>query len=96
LHFPQPFRCSEDIDLVRTESGPIGPVLDCLRDVLEPWLGRALRSERVGTSVTHWTGHIRYKPLAELRAQFVICGGALPLFLNTNLVVAVAVGMWEF
>jgi len=41
LHFPQPFRYSEDIDLVRTESGPIGPVLDRLRDVLEPWLGRA-------------------------------------------------------
>ena len=41
LHFPQPFRYSEDIDLVRTESGPIGPVLDRLRDVLESWLGRA-------------------------------------------------------
>jgi predicted nucleotidyltransferase component of viral defense system len=41
LHFPQPFRYSEDIDLVRTESGPIGPVLDRLREVLEPWLGRA-------------------------------------------------------
>jgi predicted nucleotidyltransferase component of viral defense system len=41
LHFPQPFRYSEDIDLVRTESGPIGPVLDRIRDVLEPWLGRA-------------------------------------------------------
>lgn len=41
LHFPHPFRYSEDIDLVRTESGPIGPVLDRLRNVLEPWLGRA-------------------------------------------------------
>jgi predicted nucleotidyltransferase component of viral defense system len=41
LHFPRPFRYSEDIDLVRTESSPIGPVLDHIRDVLEPWLGRA-------------------------------------------------------
>jgi predicted nucleotidyltransferase component of viral defense system len=41
LHFPQPFRYSEDIYLVRTESGPIGPVLDRIRHVLEPWLGRA-------------------------------------------------------
>jgi predicted nucleotidyltransferase component of viral defense system len=41
LHFPEPFRYSEDIDLVRTESGPIGPILDRIRDVLEPWLGRA-------------------------------------------------------
>lgn len=41
LHFPAPLRYSEDIDLVRTTSGPIGPILDRLREVLEPWLGRA-------------------------------------------------------
>lgn len=41
LHFPAPLRYSEDIDLVRTEAGPIGPVLDGIREVLEPWLGRA-------------------------------------------------------
>ena len=41
LHFPKPLRYSEDIDLVRTSAGPIGPLLDQLRVVLEPWLGRA-------------------------------------------------------
>ena len=41
LHFPAPLRYSEDIDLVRALHGPIGPVLDQLRVVLEPWLGRA-------------------------------------------------------
>ena len=41
LHFPAPLRYSEDIDLVRTSVGPIGPILDQLREVLEPWLGRA-------------------------------------------------------
>ncbi|MBT1158468.1 nucleotidyl transferase AbiEii/AbiGii toxin family protein [Aminobacter anthyllidis] len=41
LHFPKSMRYSEDIDLVRTTSGPIGPILDQLREVLEPWLGRA-------------------------------------------------------
>ena len=41
LHFPAPLRYSEDIDLVRTSHGPIGPILDQLRVVLEPWLGRA-------------------------------------------------------
>jgi predicted nucleotidyltransferase component of viral defense system len=39
LHFPAPLRYSEDIDLVRTAHGPIGPILDRLRVVLEPWLG---------------------------------------------------------
>lgn len=41
LHFPAPLRYSEDIDLVRTSAGPIGPLLDQLRVVLEPWLGQA-------------------------------------------------------
>lgn len=41
LHFPEPLRYSEDIDLVRTANGPIGPILDRIREVLEPWLGRA-------------------------------------------------------
>lgn len=41
LHFPEPLRYSEDIDLVRTSAGPIGPILDRLRIVLEPWLGHA-------------------------------------------------------
>ena len=40
LHLPAPLRYSEDIDLVRTSEGPIGPVLDRLRNVLE-WLGHA-------------------------------------------------------
>lgn len=39
LHFPVPLRYSEDIDLVRTTAGPIGPILDQVRVVLEPWLG---------------------------------------------------------
>lgn len=39
--FPEPLRYSEDIDLVRTTAGPIGPILDVMREVLEPWLGQA-------------------------------------------------------
>ena len=39
--FPEPLRYSEDIDLVRTTAGPIGPILDAMRDLLEPWLGQA-------------------------------------------------------
>ena len=39
LHFPEPFRYSEDIDLVRTTQGPIKPVLARILEALEPWLG---------------------------------------------------------
>ncbi len=39
--FPEPLRYSEDIDLVRTTTGSIGPILNAMREVLEPWLGQA-------------------------------------------------------
>lgn len=41
LHFPEPLRYSEDIDLVRTTAGPIGPILDAVRRILQPWMGQA-------------------------------------------------------
>ena len=41
LLLPRPLRYSEDIDLVRTTAGPIGPILDRSRERLEPWLGHA-------------------------------------------------------
>lgn len=39
LHLKPAARYSEDIDLVRTEAGPAGPIMDALREVLDPWLG---------------------------------------------------------
>ena len=39
LHLPKPLRYSEDIDLVRTTEGPIGPILDRVREILNPWMG---------------------------------------------------------
>src|SRR5262245_18321839 len=41
LYLVHPLRYSEDIDLFRTEAGPIGPVLEQLRAVMQPWLGEA-------------------------------------------------------
>jgi len=66
LHFPKPMRYSEDIDLVRTSGGPIGPILDRLRVVLEPWLGHSdpdpatvtpcIRSTRTGATRSRTPG----------------------------------------
>ncbi len=38
LHL-QPARYSEDIDLVQTRAGGVGPIMDALREALDPWLG---------------------------------------------------------
>lgn len=40
LFYENPTRYSEDIDLVQITPGPIGPIFDGLREVLEPWLGK--------------------------------------------------------
>jgi predicted nucleotidyltransferase component of viral defense system len=39
LHFPKPYRYSEDIDLTRATAGNVGPILTRLREVLQPWMG---------------------------------------------------------
>jgi len=43
LYLESPSRYSEDIDLVQAEAGEIGPVLDEMRRVLDPWLGEPRR-----------------------------------------------------
>jgi predicted nucleotidyltransferase component of viral defense system len=39
LYLRPPARYSEDIDLVQISAGPAGPMMNALREVLDPWLG---------------------------------------------------------
>jgi len=39
LHLKPAARYSEDIDLVQVKAEPAGPMMDALREVLDPWLG---------------------------------------------------------
>ena len=48
LHIDPPARYSEDIDLVQIRAEPIGPTLDALRAVLDPWLGRSQWKHKEG------------------------------------------------
>ena len=40
LHLKPAARYSEDIDLVQTRAEPAGPMMEALRDILDPWLGK--------------------------------------------------------
>ena len=40
LHLRPPVRYSEDIDLVQINAGPAGPMMEAIREVLDPWLGK--------------------------------------------------------
>lgn len=79
LHFPEPLRYSEDIDLVRTSAGAIGPILDRLRELLEPWLGPA------GFAQSHIAPKFRFRVPAEDGGETPI---RLKLEINTREVVA--------
>jgi predicted nucleotidyltransferase component of viral defense system len=45
LLMPTPGRYSEDIDLVQVSPGPIGPILDAIREALDPWLDAPTRKQ---------------------------------------------------
>ena len=53
LHL-SPARYSEDIDLVQKEPGPIGPVMDAIKEKLNPWLGELKRKQSEGRVTLIW------------------------------------------
>ena len=59
LHFLPSARYSEDIDLVQIKAEPIGPILDRIRTILDPWLGVPKRKFK-GNCVS-----LRYSFLSE-------------------------------
>jgi len=61
LLFRQPLRYSEDIDLVQIQPGPIGPIVDAIRQALK-WLGDPSR-EQAGHSM-----HLNYRFVPETAA----------------------------
>lgn len=72
LHFPAPLRYSEDIDLVRTETGPVGPILDGIRKVLEPWLGEARVENKDRASKLRFTVPAEDNPAVNIRLKVEI------------------------
>lgn len=53
LHLLPAPRYSEDIDLVQTEAGAIGPVMTALRVRLDPWLGEPRRKQGQGVTLIY-------------------------------------------
>ena len=83
LYFNPPSRYSEDIDLVQTNSEPIGKTIDGLREIMDPWLGEPKRSfSESGVTLTYRTTSedgfpIRLKLEINSREHFSIMGLSL-------------------
>lgn len=54
LYVHPPRRCSEDIDLVQREAGPIGSTIDAVRRALDGWLGQPKRTIKDGRVVMYY------------------------------------------
>jgi predicted nucleotidyltransferase component of viral defense system len=72
IHSGLPKRYSEDIDLVQVEKGPIGSVIDLLQEILNPFLGKPIRSstERAFTMVYRMNSEL--PPVVSMRLKLEI------------------------
>lgn len=82
LYLLPPPRYSEDIDLVQTDAGAIGPVMTALHAKLDPWLGEPRRKQAHGgvTFIYRFESEIppvtplRLKIEINTREHFTVCG----------------------
>jgi predicted nucleotidyltransferase component of viral defense system len=72
LFFQPASRYSEDIDLVQTEAGPIGAVLDPIRSNLDSWLGKPTRSRTEGCTSLVYRFDSEIPPVRPLRLKIEI------------------------
>lgn len=72
LYVDEPLRYSEDIDLVQHTEGPIGPILDGLRDRLDPLLGKPRRERNPGTVTLLYRMESEIPPVVQLKLKVEI------------------------
>jgi predicted nucleotidyltransferase component of viral defense system len=72
LFIDPPARYSEDIDLVQSKPGKIGPILDAIRYKLDSWLGKPKRSRAVGCTALVYRFESEIAPVRLLRLKIEI------------------------
>jgi predicted nucleotidyltransferase component of viral defense system len=72
LFLHPPCRYSEDIDLVQTQAGPIGDLLDACRGRLDPWLGKPVRGRAEGSVTLSYRFASEIPPVRTLKLKVEI------------------------
>ncbi len=72
LYLMPPARYSEDIDLVQVKPGPAGPIMDSLRNALDPWLGEARWKQSRGRVTFGYRFQSEHAPAIRLRLKVEI------------------------
>ncbi|MDD3544980.1 MAG: nucleotidyl transferase AbiEii/AbiGii toxin family protein [Kiritimatiellae bacterium] len=65
-------RYSEDIDLVQTQAGPAGPLIDAIRQTLDPWLGKPSRARADGGFSMIYRFDSEIAPVRPLRLKIEV------------------------
>ncbi len=72
LYFDSPGRYSEDIDLVQRDSGRIGPLVNAIREVLDPWLGKPKWKQGQGRFTLYYRFETTFVPVVPVRLKVEI------------------------
>lgn len=67
-----PCRYSEDIDLVQLRAGPIGPLMDAIRERLDPWLGTPRYKRSHGRVTLYYRYQSTFEPVQRMRLKVEI------------------------
>ena len=69
LFFGTAGRYSEDIDLVQRDAGPIGPLVNPLRETLDPWLGAPNWKQGRGRFTLFYRFETSFAPVSKMRLR---------------------------
>ncbi len=72
LHFAPAARYSEDIDLVQREAGPIGKLVEAIRDVMSPLLGKPQWKQNDFGSTFYYRTESERPPSVPIRVKIEI------------------------
>ena len=72
LYLPPATRYSEDIDLVQLQAGPIGEIVNPMREILDPWLGRAKWKQGRGRFTLSYRFNSTSEPVVRMRLKIEI------------------------
>jgi len=72
LFFGVSRRYSEDIDLVQRNAGPIGTLIDTMRETLDPWLGSPKWKQGKGRFTLFYRFETSFAPVTNMRLKIEI------------------------
>ncbi len=72
LFFATAGRYSEDIDLVQRSAGPIGELIDSIRETLDPWLGAPKWKRGSGRFTLRYRFETTFHPVLNMRLKIEI------------------------